>query len=83
MTTSPVLSIYDAKAEAFLPPTVVDSIGGALRELEYCVQKNESHEFAKYPSDYTVYEIGQFDKHTGHITPSEKRHIVNLSEYKH
>lgn len=81
--TSPVLSIYDSKTEAFLPPTVVDSIGGALRELEHCVQNNTNHDFSKYPADYTVYEIAQFDKLTGQITPSEKRHISNLAEYKH
>lgn len=57
-------SVYDSKAEAYLPSTQLPNKGMFLRALENCL-KDTSHPFSSNPHDYTVYEIAIFDDNNG------------------
>lgn len=59
-------SVYDIKAEAYLPPFFVPTLGMALRAFKDCAV-SDSHQFGKNPEDYVLYEIGHFDDHTGEL----------------
>ncbi|AXH74127.1 MAG: nonstructural protein [Microviridae sp.] len=56
-------SIYDSKAEAYLPPLYFRSNGEALRAFETAV-KQESSDFFRNPEDYTFFYLGEWDDTT-------------------
>lgn len=57
---SKIFSVFDSKAEAYLPPMFVQSRGVAIRMFSSAVA-DEKHDFFRYPADYTLFELGQFD----------------------
>lgn len=62
-----IFTIYDSKAEAFLPPFYERSTGLAVRAFEDAANNSE-HQFNKYPSDYTLFELGEFNETTAEFT---------------
>lgn len=65
-------SIYDSKAEAFLPPFILPKTTMAQRAFSDCVNSPD-HQFANNPADYTLFHLGFFDdesaKFNAHDTP--------------
>lgn len=59
-----VFTVYDSKAEAYLPPFMERASGSAIRAFEAAVN-NPDHQFNHHPGDYTLFEIGTFDDQTG------------------
>lgn len=77
-----VFGIYDAKCEAYLPPFFMKSKGEALRALSSHVG-DSSHNFSKYASDFTLFELGEFSDSDGSIKTLEKPLlIINLIDLK-
>jgi len=61
-----VFTVFDSKAEAYLPPFYMSAIGAALRNFgDTC--STPDHPFHKHPQDYCLFHIGSFDDATGHI----------------
>ena len=55
-----MFTVYDSKAEAYLPPIFFKTAGEALRVFaDTCNDKN--HQFNKHPGDFTLFAIGDFD----------------------
>lgn len=67
-----VFAIYDSKAEAYLQPFFMQSRGQALRAFDTTINTLDT-QFHKYPSDFTLFEIGEYDELKGVLTPSEKK----------
>lgn len=59
-----VFSVYDSKAEAYLPPFILPKIAQAKRIFEQCVNSPE-HQFGAAPADYTLFRLGNFDDANG------------------
>lgn len=57
-------SIRDGKAEAFNPPFFMASKGLAMRGFMDLVN-DPNTTIAKYPGDFSLYEIGEFDDSNG------------------
>ncbi len=55
-----MFTVYDAKTEAYLSPFFMRSKGEAMRSFEEAAN-DVNHAFFKHASDYTLFEIGQFD----------------------
>jgi len=55
-----IFSIFDVKAQAYLPPFCLAETGMALRAFSDCVNSRD-HQFGKHPGDYTLFELGSFD----------------------
>ncbi len=55
-----MFSVFDVKAQAYLPPFVLPSEGMAVRIFGDCVNSSD-HQFGKHPGDYTLFRIGSFD----------------------
>lgn len=53
-------SIYDSKAEAYLPPFFTTTPALAMRSFQAAANTAE-HDFHKYAADYTLFQIGHFD----------------------
>lgn len=64
-----VYSVRDAKAEAFERPWVARTRGEAIRSFsEACNDKQ--HPYGKYPEDFGLFEIGEFDSESGKLIPA-------------
>lgn len=55
-----IFSVYDSKVEAYTIPQFFDSTGRALRALMNELDQPQSA-MAKYPADFTLFEIGEYD----------------------
>jgi hypothetical protein len=66
-----VFSVYDSKVGAYLPPIYLRSKGEAIRSLTTALA-DSSHQFAKYPEDYTLFDLGEWDDATAsfHMLPT-------------
>ena len=58
------VAIWDTKAGAFLPPFVVRQDAIAVRWFAEQMA-NPASEFAKFPGDYTLVNLGIWDDETG------------------
>lgn len=78
-----VFAIRDAKVEAFLQPFFSPTTPAAIRSVSDAVN-DPQHQFAKHVSDYSLWELGEFDDQTGLIVPTEmSRPIVPCNELVH
>lgn len=61
-----IFSVYDDKADAFLPPFFFKTEAQALRAFAAAANE-EGHDFQKHAADYTLFEIGDFSEQVGNI----------------
>jgi len=76
-----LFTIYDEKADVFMPPFFVPAVGLATRAFSDCIN-SDSHAFGKHPSDYTLFQIGEFDDSKAEITNHAKKSLGNGVEFK-
>jgi hypothetical protein len=58
-----IFTVYDCKAEAYLPPMCMQTKGAMVRAFIDTVSER-GHQFAKHPEDYTLFELGSYDDGT-------------------
>ena len=74
-------SIYDCKADVYNVPFFSVSSGVASRMFFDLVSDSRSTIHA-HPSDFTLYEIGDFDEKPGLVISYDKPHLVcSASEF--
>lgn len=77
-----IFCVYDCKVEAFLTPFFMSTKGEALRAWGTTVN-DPSTNFFKYPGDYTLFELADFDSLTAAIVPhSAKVSLGTALEHK-
>lgn len=59
-------SVYDSKANAFLPPFFFPTKAMATRVFADCCNDKE-HQFGRHPADYTLFHLGHFDTDSGEL----------------
>lgn len=76
-------SVYDKPVGAYMPMFPARARGEAIRMVEDAA-RDPNGQFAKHLTDYTLYEIGQFDDGTGVFTqdPNGPVLMLHLSEFK-
>lgn len=62
-----MFSVYDSKANAYLNPFYARTTGVAIRQFTQAVN-DQTHDFHKFAGDYTLFELGEFNVETGHVT---------------
>lgn len=55
-----MFSVFDSKVGAYITPFFVPSVGHALRGFIEAAS-DSSNNICKYPADFTLFEIGEFD----------------------
>jgi hypothetical protein len=75
-----IYSVYDVKSELFSTPHFVQSDGVAIRSFSTACE-DESTQFNKYPSDFSLFHIGVYNIETGEIESTTPRQICNASEF--
>lgn len=73
-----VFSVYDVKAEAYLPPWVAQTTAVALRRFEATAGEPNS-DFARFAADYTIFEIGEWNEDNGSIVMYEAKHNLGTA----
>jgi hypothetical protein len=72
-----IVSVYDVKAECFAQPVFVQSHGAAVRSFGDAVNEpSKENNFAKYPQDFTLFALGEFDDATGEFTISSPMELA-------
>lgn len=65
-----MFSIFDEKAKAYLPPFILHRPEMAVRIFSDCIN-DPTHQFAKNPGDYTLFQIGNFLDTTAVVVPDK------------
>lgn len=77
-----IFTIYDSKAEAYLPPFFMKSKGEALRALTSQVN-DENSNFHKYAEDFTIFEVGEWNEENCKFNLLDTLHSLGvLLEFK-
>lgn len=73
---------YDSKVEMYLQPFVMRSRGEAIRSwTQIC--NDPKTQFNQHPSDFTLFEIGEYDEETGALIPYHAKVSLGLAlEFK-
>jgi len=61
-----IFTVHDSKAEAFITPFFCPTSGVAIRNFEAAANE-EGHAFHNHASDYTLFEIGEFDDQSADV----------------
>lgn len=61
-----MFSIFDVKAKAYTQPFFMPQKGQALRDFDGVVN-NEQTPVNKYPEDFSLYKLGEFDNISGKV----------------
>ena len=70
-----VYGVYDSKAGAFNMPFYMQNAGMALRVFVQTA-KDPNTSLNKFPSDFILFELGEFEERTGEFKNHDKQ--VNL-----
>lgn len=72
-----IVSIYDVKSECFGAPVFVKATGEAIRSFGEAVNDDKKeNNFAKWPADFSLFLIGEFDDSTGEVTSQPPEQLV-------
>lgn len=63
-----IFTVFDQKAEAYLPPFFMSHEGQAQRTFTDCINSPE-HSFGAHPEDYTLFALGDFDDSNASFQP--------------
>lgn len=66
MLTLKIFTVFDSKAETFMPPFTMETKGLAIRNFQDLVN-NPQTIFCNHSEDFTLFEIGEFSKDKGTI----------------
>ncbi|QXP08540.1 MAG: nonstructural protein [Arizlama microvirus] len=73
------MAIRDTKAEQFLPPFLVPTLGVAYRDVQDAVNRGQKENpLSSYPNDFELWQLGTFDDESGEIFSSPQR-LLNVA----
>lgn len=72
-----LVALYDRATEAFAPVMTVHTRAEGIRSFRNEVQNKQSP-IAQHPTDYELYQVGEYDDETGQITP--KKELIARAE---
>jgi hypothetical protein len=78
-----IYSIYDRKAELYLPPFMEAANGTAIRKLQDMVaDNNPNNVFHNHAEDFDLVKIGEFGEISGSLKIQDKEVLINLGKLK-
>lgn len=75
-----IFSIYDSTSEVYSQPFFSINRGTAVRVIQQ-VLSDSSTSISQYPTDYFLYEIGNFCDISGQIISTEPENLGCLKDY--
>lgn len=78
-----IVSVRDSAADAFMRPFIVPTIGMAIRAFTDEVNRaSADNQMNVHPSDFELFEIGEFDESTGMVCSIPPRSISRAIDVK-
>ncbi|QXP08128.1 MAG: nonstructural protein [Arizlama microvirus] len=73
--------VYDAKTESYGVPFFRDFTANALREWSEVAsaKSDKNNQISKFPADFTLFEIGEFDQMSGIVRMYESKYNLGLA----
>lgn len=71
-----LFSVYDSKAGAFGQIVTDRSPEVAARAFSDAMLSGEIEPFAKWPEDFDLYQVAEFDEESGVVIPSERTLVI-------
>lgn len=71
-------SVFDKKAAVYCAPFLAHNMASAIRDLSRAANDPQSV-VGQYPSDYELYEVGDWDENTGVIEARSVTFVVNAA----
>lgn len=66
-----LFAFYDESAQFFNPPIMAMNVKMIHRMIAQLREDRQDPPFLRYPREYTLYEIGEFDQENGRLTSYE------------
>lgn len=73
-----VFTVYDSAARRYLQPFFAETVETAIRAMRELVNR-QGHQFNKFPEDYVLFHLGQFDGETGMMQPLAAPHAIGVA----
>jgi len=74
--------IFDKKTAGYERPFFAKHVAEVTRQIDQMIQQGEAG-FAKYPEDFALYMVGEFDSVSGSMVCSDVPvHIIELAALK-
>lgn len=73
-----MFSVYDSKAEAFLPPFFAPNDAMAQRMFASAANDQE-HAFGRHAGDYTLFRVGEWNDADGIVCPAKTQTNLGLA----
>lgn len=67
MSMLKIFAVKDTKAEAFMKPFFMRTRGEAIRGFTEA-SNDDKTQFCKYPADFYLFEVGEFNEFTGMLS---------------
>lgn len=77
-----IYSIYDSAAKAYATPFFMQNDGLAIRAFQSNVNSNEENNISKYPDQFTLFRVGEYDDENGLITSESPESLGNALTFK-
>lgn len=76
-----LFSVRDMKAEAYLEPFHSMTVATAIRSFQQASTDPE-HQFCKWPEDYHLYLVGEFDLQTGDLKLIDRTCVSRADDFQ-
>lgn len=80
MSIQKIYSVKDLKAKQFSPPFFLKTDGLAHRAFSETIEKG-NNDWSKYPEDFSLHYLGEFNPETGEMMPVPPESIANATEF--
>lgn len=80
MNTLNIYAVLDVKAQIYSQPHFMQTNGVAIRSFATACEDTNT-QFNKYPEDYSLYEIGNYNVETAELSKTTPKQIANASEF--
>jgi hypothetical protein len=73
-----LFTVFDNKTQVYCAPFVAQTYAAALRDFAYAAN-DKTCPIGRYPTDYTLYSIGEYDDEDGSITVLQPKNLGTAS----
>lgn len=70
-----IFSVHDSASDSYLPPFCQENLRDAIDGFA-TVTNDESTKYSKFPADFNLVSLGQFDVRTGIIELFSEKNII-------
>lgn len=77
-----IYSVYDNVTKMYSPPLLDVNNGSMMRNIQDILERDSNHPWSKFPDNYTLFNIGQWDDEEGVPEPDKHQVVAELIAIK-